>query len=236
LTLLAFATPALADEQAYRLRAVGYSEKEAADIVSGRITRQALDTARRMIAAGHGREAAADFLDRHYRADPPAAAVPVALAMQAIASPHTRPVAAPVERRTARPAAVVAAAAPSVAALIAQYAALHGVDAALVRAVIAVESGFSQAARSPAGATGLMQLMPATARALGVNPHNTAQNIEGGVRYLAQQLKAFGGLELALVAYNAGPAFARRYAAGQAALYGETRQYVARVLARLRAL
>ena len=227
LTLLASPAPAFADGQTYRLRAIGYSEKEAADIVSGRISRQALDTARRMIAAGHGREAAADYLDRHYRADVAAAAedpvetVPIIVAIEQ-------------ESRTEdRPATVAAAVPSSVGALIVQYAALHGVDAALVRAVIAVESGFSQAARSPAGATGLMQLMPATARALGVNPSITAQNIEGGVRYLAQQLKAFGGLELALVAYNAGPAFARRYATGQAALYGETRKYVARVLSRL---
>jgi len=80
-----------------------------------------------------------------------------------------------------------------------------------------------------------MQLMPATARALGVNPHVSEQNIEGGVRYLAELLRTFGGVELALIAYNAGPGLARRYARGDAVLYGETRLYVQQVLARLRA-
>jgi len=62
------------------------------------------------------------------------------------------------------------------------------------------------------------------------------QNIEGGVRYFSQLLKIFGGVELALVAYNGGPGYAQRYARGQAALYGETRDYVKRVLARINAL
>lgn len=79
-----------------------------------------------------------------------------------------------------------------------------------------------------------MQLMPATARSLGVDPAIPDQNIEGGVRYLAEQIRQFGGLELALIAYNGGPGFAQRYARGETALYGETRDYVRRVLARLR--
>lgn len=196
---------------AYRLLASGYSARETTDIVAGRITRHALDTARRLIAAGHGREVAADYLDRQYRS-----------------------LAAAVPSRRAPDAPVVASPGASIAALITHYAARHGVDATVVRAVAEVESSFDAAARSPAGATGVMQLMPATARELGVNPLVTAENIEGGVRYLAEQLRTFGRLDLALVAYNAGPGYARRYAAGQAALYGETRQYVARVLGRLR--
>jgi soluble lytic murein transglycosylase-like protein len=79
-----------------------------------------------------------------------------------------------------------------------------------------------------------MQLMPATARALGVDPVAPDQNIEGGVRYLSELLRMFGSVDLALVAYNAGPGLARRYARGEAALYGETREYVRRVLDRLR--
>ena len=78
-----------------------------------------------------------------------------------------------------------------------------------------------------------MQLMPATARELGVDPFEPAQNIEGGVRYFSELLKMFGGVELALVAYNGGPGFAQRYARGETALYGETRDYVRRVLSRL---
>ena len=73
-----------------------------------------------------------------------------------------------------------------------------------------------------------MQLMPATARELGVDPFEPAQNIEGGVRYFAELLRMFGGVELALVAYNGGPGFAQRYARGETALYGETRDYARR--------
>ena len=79
-----------------------------------------------------------------------------------------------------------------------------------------------------------MQLMPSTARELGVNPFVPEQNIEGGVRYFSQLLQMFGSIELALIAYNAGPGFAQRYAGGRAALYGETRDYVRRVLERVR--
>ena len=79
-----------------------------------------------------------------------------------------------------------------------------------------------------------MQSMPATARALGVDPLLPEQNIEGGVRYFSELLKMFGGIELALIAYNAGPGLARRYARGEAALYGETRDYLGRVLALFR--
>jgi soluble lytic murein transglycosylase-like protein len=118
-------------------------------------------------------------------------------------------------------------------ALIDKYATLHHVEAAIVRAIMATESAFNPNARSPVGAIGLMQLMPTTARELGVNPFNPEENIEGGVRYFSQLLRMFGGLELALVAYNGGPGFAQRYARGQTALYGETRDYVRKVLARL---
>jgi soluble lytic murein transglycosylase-like protein len=68
-----------------------------------------------------------------------------------------------------------------------------------------------------------------------VNPYVAEQNIEGGIRYFAGLLRTFGQLELALVAYNGGPGYARRYAAGQATLYGETRAYVRAVLDRVRA-
>jgi len=78
-----------------------------------------------------------------------------------------------------------------------------------------------------------MQLMPGTARALGVNPFVPEQNIEGGVRYFSQMLEMFGGIELALAAYNAGPGTAERYVRGLATLPGETRAYVRNVLARL---
>lgn len=136
-------------------------------------------------------------------------------------------------------------------ALVERAAGKYGVPAALISAVISVESGWNPRAVSPAGAGGLMQLMPSTAKALGVkNRFDPAQNIEGGTKYLAQLYKKYGSWHLALAAYNGGPgrvdraiqaAGSRSWSAvkyakdrsGNYILPKETREYVDKVMSRL---
>jgi soluble lytic murein transglycosylase-like protein len=114
--------------------------------------------------------------------------------------------------------------------LIDEHARRHDVRPDLVRAVIQVESAFNPAAVSPKGAMGLMQLMPATARSLGVgNPFDPQQNVRAGVAYLRQLLDRYDNDEtLALAAYNAGPGAVDRYNQ-TVPPYRETRDYVARI-------
>jgi soluble lytic murein transglycosylase-like protein len=101
--------------------------------------------------------------------------------------------------------------------------------ALLYRANIEVESAYNPAARSPVGAIGLGQLMPDTARDLGVDPHDIAQNLDGSARYLLMMLDQFGEGSLALAAYNAGPEAVTRH--GGIPPFRETQGHVARVTA-----
>jgi len=118
------------------------------------------------------------------------------------------------------------------APLVAAAAKTHDLPEALLHAVIEVESNFNAGAVSPKGALGLMQLMPQTARYLGVaDARDPAANIDGGARYLKELLGRFGNdLPLALAAYNAGPAAVRR--SGAIPQFAETQRYVPRVLVR----
>jgi len=116
-------------------------------------------------------------------------------------------------------------------------AAGSGLDPALILAVVMEESGGDPQARSPKGATGLMQLMPATAAELGVDdPTSPSQNLHGGADYLARMVKKYDGrLDLALAAYNAGPGNVDK-AGGKVPPFVETERYVARVMERYRGL
>ncbi len=137
------------------------------------------------------------------------------------------------------PAPVIADAAPvldagaaiapaALAPMIETLASRHGVDARIVRAVVQVESSYRSTARSPRGALGLMQLMPATARQYSVqNPFDPHANLDAGIRHLRSLLDRFD-LSLALAAYNAGEATIKRY--GGVPPFRETREYVQRVM------
>lgn len=104
-----------------------------------------------------------------------------------------------------------------------------GVEFELAKAVATAESNMNQDVISKAGAVGVMQLMPSTAKSLGVDPYDEEQNIEGGVKYLRQMLDKFNGnVSHAVAAYNAGPGAVKKY--GGVPPYTETQNYVGRVL------
>lgn len=122
---------------------------------------------------------------------------------------------------------------PELRSMMEQAALEAGISPDLLEALVAIESGFNVRAVSPKGAQGLTQLMPATARSLGVSdPFDPLQNLRGGARYLAQMLARFGDVKLALAAYNAGPGAVERFGR-QVPPYSETVAYVENVLARL---
>jgi soluble lytic murein transglycosylase-like protein len=109
-----------------------------------------------------------------------------------------------------------------------QAAQQHNIPEDLFLRLVQQESGWNPRARSPKGARGLAQLMPATARGLRVNPDDPAQNLEGGARYLRLQYDRFRSWRLALAAYNAGPGAVEKY--GGVPPFRETRGYVKAIL------
>ncbi|PSL17421.1 lytic transglycosylase domain-containing protein [Shimia abyssi] len=109
-----------------------------------------------------------------------------------------------------------------------QAALLHGVPVDLFLKLVQQESNWNANAESHKGALGLAQLMPGTAKRLGVDPLDPKQNLEGGARYLSKQYRKFGSWRLALAAYNAGPAAVKKY--GGVPPYKETQNYVKVIL------
>jgi soluble lytic murein transglycosylase-like protein len=153
----------------------------------------------------------------------PAASAPSTSFAGALATAQTSPSTAP---------STGAGASTAFGAEIDAAAASNGIDPALLKGLVSQESGFDPNARSGAGALGLTQLMPGTAAGLGVtNPLDPAQSLQGGAKYLRQQLDRFGGDEkLALAAYNAGPGAVARF--GGVPPYSETQNYVTSVLSK----
>jgi soluble lytic murein transglycosylase-like protein len=124
------------------------------------------------------------------------------------------------------PASVPLGAPRDLEAQIRRYADAYQVDHRLVAAMIHQESNWQQASVSSKGALGLMQLMPATAAMLKVNPHDPVDNVRGGIAYLAGLLRTYGDLRHALIAYNAGPTHANQVIRGERSLFSETRRYL----------
>ena len=151
-----------------------------------------------------------------------------AVTTYAVPTIHTSQGATPIGRVVA---ASGAATPQEIAAAIQAASTRHAVPQSVVEAVAWQESRFNQAAVSPKGARGIMQLMPGTASVLGVDAGDMRSNIDGGTAYLSQQIRRFGDLRLALAAYNAGPEAVQRY--GGVPPFAETQSYVRAILARL---
>ena len=116
----------------------------------------------------------------------------------------------------------------TVKAAIVKHALEMGVDPAIALSIARTESGFRHEAKSSHGAVGVFQLMPSTARKMGLNPYLLNDNIRGGIMYYKMMYKMFGSMELALAAYNAGPGNVKRYNAVPP--YAETKRFVNKIM------
>lgn len=125
-------------------------------------------------------------------------------------------------------APVQAANVNTVKAAIVKHSIEMGVDPAIALSIAKTESGFRHEARSSHGAVGVFQLMPSTARRMGLNPYLLDDNIKGGIMYYKSMYKMFGSVELALAAYNAGPGNVKKYRAVPP--FSETKRFVAKIM------
>lgn len=124
---------------------------------------------------------------------------------------------------------VQAASVDTVKAAIVKYSVEMGVDPAITLSIAKTESGFRHDLRSSHGAVGVFQLMPSTARRMGLNPYSLDDNIKGGIMYYKSMYQMFGKMELAIAAYNAGPGNVKKYNAVPP--FRETKRFVANIMA-----
>lgn len=117
----------------------------------------------------------------------------------------------------------------TVKAMIAKQAIEMGVEPAMALSIARTESGFNHNARSRHGAVGVFQLMPSTAKRMGLNPYSLSDNIKGGIMYYKSMYKMFGSVELALAAYNAGPGNVKRYNK-TVPPFAETKNFVSKIM------
>lgn len=116
----------------------------------------------------------------------------------------------------------------TVKAAIVKHSIEMGVDPAITLSIAKTESGYRHETKSPYGAVGVFQLMPSTARRMGLNPYDLNDNVKGGVMYYKSMYKMFGSMELAVAAYNAGPTVVKRYKAVPP--IRETKKFVSRIM------
>ncbi len=126
-------------------------------------------------------------------------------------------------------AKVQAADVNTIKATIVKHSIEMGVDPAIALSIARAESGFRHEARSSHGAVGVFQLMPSTAKRMGLNAYSLNDNIRGGIMYYKSMYKMFGSMELALAAYNAGPGNVKRYN-NNVPPYAETKRFIAKIM------
>ena len=117
----------------------------------------------------------------------------------------------------------------TIKATIVKHSIEMGVDPAIALSIARAESGFRHEARSSHGAVGVFQLMPSTAKRMGLNAYSLNDNIKGGIMYYKNMYKMFGSMELALAAYNAGPGNVKRYN-NTVPPYAETKRFIAKIM------
>ncbi len=117
----------------------------------------------------------------------------------------------------------------TIKATIVKHSIEMGVDPAIALSIARAESGFRHEARSAYGAVGVFQLMPSTAKRMGLNAYSLNDNIKGGIMYYKNMYKMFGSMELALAAYNAGPGNVKKYN-NKVPPYAETRRFIAKIM------